>query len=548
MTAIDQPDTAGAGIRSGVLAEVPFADRSVGRVRERAAHARPGDVFFVHDGAEHTLAAVNESVNVLATGLRAHGVVPGTRVGLLMATSPEYLDGWFALAKLGAVEVPINTAYRGELLRHQLSMAGVALVIADRGVLLEAVEAVRSEVPTLGEVLDFPGGYSDLLTGDTPSASPPPDEHTTGPGEVACVLYTSGTTGPSKGVLLTHHQQVAFGHFFAEITGLRADDVMLNYSPFFHISGKFTTLGCLLTGARMVLRTRLSIERFWDEAREFGITGFVAIGGVCHMLHGRAPRADDADNPVRIVYAIPAPAETYRDFEARFGLKLVEAYGSTETNLIVNSSQEESLPGSCGRPNPVFDVRVVDESGDDVPDGEAGEVVVGCADPLLLSLGYDALPEATAAAWRGGRFHTGDRAVRDASGALWFKDRMKDSIRRRGENISSYEVERLVNGHPAVAESAAVGAPSELGEEEVRVVVVLCDGVTADPEELFLHYAASMPYHMVPRFIDIVAELPRTPTDKVEKYKLRSAGVDQSTWDAATAGWRMTRDGPVRTT
>jgi carnitine-CoA ligase len=245
---------------------------------------------------------------------------------------------------------------------------------------------------------------------------------------------------------------------------------------------------------------------------------------------------------------VPAPAEIYHDFEARFGLKLVEAYGSTETNLIVNSSLSESLPGSCGRPNPVFDVRVVDESGGDVPDGAAGEVVVGCSDPLLLSLGYDGLPEATAAAWRGGCFHTGDRAVRDASGALWFKDRTKDAIRRRGENISSYEVERLVNGHPAVAESAAVGAPSELGEEEVRVVVVLRDGAAASPEDLYLHYAASMPYHMVPRFIDIVAELPRTPTDKVEKYKLRSAGVGETTWDATAAGWRMTRDGPVRTT
>lgn len=547
MTATHRPAGAGSTVVSGPLAEVPFAQRTVSGVLERAARQRPGDVFFVHGDVEHSVAQVQRQVDLLAEGLRARGVGVGTRVGLLMTTSPEYLYGWFALAKLGAVEVPINTAYRGELLAHQLSGAAVSVVVADRGPLLDAVEAVRADVPTLTEVLDFPGAYSELLERTSTADQAPALADRPVPSDAACVLYTSGTTGPSKGVLVSHHQQVAFGHFFAEITALGSDDVILNYSPFFHISGKFTTLGCLLTGARMILRSRLSIERFWEEARAYGITGFVAIGGVCHMLHGRTPRPDDADNPVRVVYAVPAPAEIYRDFESRFGLKLVEAYGSTETNLIVNSSLVESLPGACGRPNPAFDVQVVDEAGDPVPDGQAGEIVIGSNDPLLLSLGYDGLPEATTAAWRRGRFHTGDRATRDSSGALWFKDRMKDAIRRRGENISSYEVERLVNGHPAVAESAAVGAPSELGEEEVRVVVVLCDGATAHPEDLYRHYAQTMPYHMVPRFIDVFDELPRTPTDKVEKYRLRAAGITADTWDATAAGWRMTRDGPTRT-
>ena len=316
-----------------------------------------------------------------------------------MTTSPEYLYSWFALAKLGAVEVPINTAYRGELLAYQLDKAQVTLAVADRGPLLDAVEQVREQVPTLADVFGFPGSYDDLLSGQgtesgEPLAVPEPDS-------IACVLYTSGTTGPSKGVLLSHHQQASFGHFFAEITGLGPDDVMLNYSPFFHISGKFTTLGCLLTGARMVLRSRLSIERFWDEAREHGITGFVAIGGVCHMLNGRAPRADDADNPVRVVYAVPAPAEIYHDFEKRFDLKIVEAYGSTETNLIVNSALDESAPGACGRPNPIFRVQVVDEDGRETPDGVAGEIVVSCTDPLLLSAGYDGMPDVTATVMAG---------------------------------------------------------------------------------------------------------------------------------------------------
>lgn len=534
----------GSGITAGPLAEVPFTERTVGVLLEREARTRPDDILFTFEHRDHTLGELNARVDVAARNLHTLGIGPGSRVALLMTSTPEYLAGWFALARLGAVEVPINTAYRGELLAYQLDKAQVEFAVADAGPLLDAVEAVRAEVSSLGTILGFPGAYSDVLNGALSDDEPPGPRPA--PDDIACVLYTSGTTGPSKGVLLTHHQQLGFGHFFAEITGLGPSDVLLNYSPFFHISGKFATLGCLLSGARMVLRPRLSIERFWDEAREFGITAFVAIGGVCHMLHGRTPRADDADNPVRIVYAVPAPAEIYHDFEKRFELKLVEAYGSTETNLIVNSALDESLPGACGRPNPIFDVRVVDEEGADVADGASGEVVVSCTDPLLLSAGYDGMPEATATAWRGGRFHTGDRAVRDATGALWFKDRIKDSIRRRGENISSYEVERLVNAHPAVAESAAIGAPSELGEEEVRAVVVLRDGTSASAEDLFLHYAESMPYHMVPRYIDIVAELPRTPTDKIEKYKLRAQGFGDETWDAAAVGWRMTREGPVR--
>ncbi|WP_051791038.1 AMP-binding protein [Amycolatopsis jejuensis] len=542
MIATDAPGAPGTGIAAGWLAEIPFAERTLGGLLERAAAATPDRVLFTWEREERTLAEVNRQVDILAARLRARGVGRGTRVALFMQTSPEYLYGWFALAKLGAVEVPINTAYRGELLHFQLEKAKVSLAVADAGVLNEAIEAVGDQLPLLTEVLGNPGTYSELLSGEVPQPIEPP-----APGDIACVLYTSGTTGPSKGVLLTHHHVASFGHLFAEITGLRADDVLLNYSPFFHISGKFATLGCLLTGARMVLRSRLSISRFWDDARESGITAFVAIGGVCHMLNGKPPRPDDADNPVRVVYAVPAPAEIYHEFEKRFGLKIVEAYGSTESNLLVNSSLHESVPGACGRPNPIFEVQVVDPDDVPVPDGEPGEVVVRCADPLLLSAGYDGLPDATELAWRNGWFHTGDRAMRDESGALWFKDRLKDSIRRRGENISSYEVERLANGHPEVAESAAVGAPSELGEDEVRVVVVLREGATTGPEELFRHYARTMPYHMVPRYIDIVDVLPRTPTDKVEKYKLRAEWPGAHTWDAAAAGWRMTRTGPVRT-
>ncbi|GAA2436370.1 hypothetical protein GCM10010191_58920 [Actinomadura vinacea] len=252
MTVTMDSATPGSGITSGRLAAVPFEERTVGRVLERATAARPDEVLFLFERREYPLRGVDAQVDLLARNLHAAGVGQGTRVALSMATSPGYLYGWLALAKLGAVEVPINTAYRGELLRYQLDKAKVSLAIADQGPLLDAIEAVRGDVPSLTGVLSFPGTYSDLL-GTPDDAHPATDEAPAwdgpAPGDIACALYTSGTTGPSEGVLLTHHQQVAFGHFFAEINGLGPDDVLLNYSPFFHISGKFATLGCLLTGA-----------------------------------------------------------------------------------------------------------------------------------------------------------------------------------------------------------------------------------------------------------------------------------------------------------
>jgi crotonobetaine/carnitine-CoA ligase len=217
--------------------------------------------------------------------------------------------------------------------------------------------------------------------------------------------------------LISHHQLAVLGWRFAEITGLGSADVVLNYSPFHHVAAKFQTLGCLLAGCRMVIRERLSVGHFWTEVRRYGITHVVAIGGVCHMLYAKPRRADDAENSLRVVYAVPAPAEIYEAFEQRFGVKLVEAYGSTETNLVVATSLEESDPGTCGRRSPLFELRVADADDREVPPGEVGEVQVRAADPLLLSAGYDDMPETTEEAWRGGWFHTGDRGTIDADGA-----------------------------------------------------------------------------------------------------------------------------------
>ena len=494
---------------------------------------------------DYTVDEVNRASNRMARALGALGVGSGSRVAVMMSSSPEYIALWLALAKMGAVEVPINPAYKGELLSYQLQQAAVELMIVDESH-LEVVEPVAPAVPTLGELIVHGAGtqhyrtLTALIDGDVDDSDL---EVEIAPDALACVMYTSGTTGPSKGVMLSHYGLVGFGWKYTEITALTDDDVVLNYSPFHHVAGKFLALACLVTDARMVLADTFSVSSFWTDVRAQGITNFVAIGGVCNMLCGAPARDDDADNPVRTVYAVPAPSQLYDEFEQRFGLKLVEAYGSTEVGLVLSTSLEEFVPGTCGRPNPPFQVRIVDEDGKELPAGASGEIVVRTADRLLMCLGYDGMPEKTEEAWTGGWFHTGDRASRDDEGRFWFQDRIKDAMRRQGENISSYEVERIVGTHPDVSECAAIAAPADVGEDEVRVVVVPRAGSTVDPEELFRYCDEHMAYFMVPRFIDVVDELPRTPTSKVEKYKLRGAGPQPTTWDAKVAGWRPTRNG-----
>jgi crotonobetaine/carnitine-CoA ligase len=328
-----------------------------------------------------------------------------------------------------------------------------------------------------------------------------------------------------------------------------AGDVALNYLPLFHIAGRFVTVACLLSGAKMVLSPRFSVGSFWEEVRRHGVTTFVAVGGICHMLYSMPEREDDAENTIRAVYAVPAPAEIYDAFEERFGCKLVEAYGATETNLVVYTDLDESRKGSCGRPNSeYFDVRIVDADDEEVPTGTPGEILVRVRRPYLMMSGYYGLAEKTVEATRNLWFHTGDQAYRDDEGYVYFIDRVKDAIRRRGENISSFEVERLVTGHPEVSETAAIGVRSPLGEEDVKVVVVLKPGASLSHEELLRYCAEHMPYFMVPRYIEFVDALPRTPTEKVKKYELRQAGsggVTADTWDREEHGLRVTRDGLV---
>lgn len=531
------------------LNEIAPADTMVHVLLERRAAAAPDAHFFSFGADVHTLGDFNRAANRLARNLEASGITTGTHVAILMETSVDYLRLWLALSKLGAVEIPINTAFRGDLLKHVLVTCGATACIVDEkfaDVLLEVyprgapfeVMFCRSEgaAAPAPEFRDFRVLLEPADDGDLRR----PLRHDA----IASIIFTSGTTGPSKGVMLSHHYLCAYGLMYAEINGLRDDDVILNFLPFFHIAAKFLTIATLVCCGSMRLQKRLSISTFWEEVRKHGVTNFVGVGGICNMLISRPESPEDTNSTIRTIYAVPDPADIHREIERRFGCKLTTVYGSTEVGLPLRRSvHDDYRPGSCGRVSPYYDVQIVDENDQPLGVGETGEIVVRPKRPFLIGSGYVSMPDRTINAWRNLWLHSGDRGHRDADGWYYFDDRATDSIRRRGENISSFEVEILVGKHPAVAEAVAVATPSEIGEDEVWVLVILRENHDLAPEDLLQHCSRHMPYFMVPRYIDIVDELPRTSTAKVEKYKIRAAGPGASTWDREAAGWTVTRDG-----
>jgi len=523
-------------------------------LEERAARAGH-DEFFTWGAEVVTVGQFNARVNRFSRKLADLGVRRGTHVMVLMNTSPDYVALWFAIAKLGGVEVPLNAAYHGDLLRHQIVTGQASVSVVDAAY-ASRIDDLAGGLPDLERVI-VRGSYAQRDTrmtwSDFSALDGPNDESDLGIGighdATAGVIFTSGTTGPSKGVLLSHHYMAAYGLMYAEVNRLRDDDVLFNFLPFFHLSGKFLTIASLAMNARMHLAPRLSVSTFWEDCRRHGITNFIGVGGICNMLLAQPPRADDAQTQLRTVYAVPDPADIHAEFEQRFGCRMTTVYGSTECGLpIVRGPEDPYRPGSCGRQSPYYEVAIVDQRDSSVPPGTVGEIVVRPKRPYLLGSGYIGMPDRTVESWSNLWLHTGDRGRVDDDGWFWFEDRASDSMRRRGENVSSYEVEVLVVKHPAVAEAAAVAAVSDLAEDEIWLLVKLREGHELTYEELLQHCAATMPYFMIPRYLEFVDDFPRTPTAKVEKYKLRRQGPGESTWDRAAHGWVLRQQRLVKTT
>ena len=370
---------------------------------------------------------------------------------------------------------------------------------------------------------------------DTDDATAP-DEAPILPSAILAILYTSGTTGPAKGVLCSHAQYYWWGVHSAEVLGVGADDVLCTTLPLFHINALNTFAQASLAGARVAFEPRFSASAFWPTMLAREATVVYLLGAMVPILLAQPVSQAERDHRVRIGLGPGVPASAGAAFSERTGVSLLEGYGSTETNFVIAGAADRSRPGCMGWLRPGFEARVVDESDIELAAGEAGELVLRADEPFAFSSGYFGRPEATVAAWRNLWFHTGDRVVRDADGCFRFVDRIKDAIRRRGENISSYEVERVLQSHPSVAAVAVFPVRSELAEDEVMAALVARPGETLAPAELADFCASRLPYFAIPRFVEIVAELPRTENGKVQKYKLRERGVTPTAWDRSGRG------------
>jgi carnitine-CoA ligase len=501
-----------------------------------------GREFLYFEDTTLSYVELDAAARRVARGLQALGASKGYHVAVMLSNRPEFLFLTFGLSKLGAVEVPINIAHRGYLLAYMIQQAECSVMVIE-GHLLPALMEVIGELPTLrhvvvldGEPTGRPSGksfcsYAELVAND--GAHAPVDVRWSDP---FVVMFTSGTTGPSKGAVLPHNYALDMAETVCEVAGYGPADCLYNALPLFHGNAKLlSTMPALASGARMVLAERFSAGRFWHNVRRYGCSEFNYIGGILSILLKAEPRPDDKDNPLRLLFGAGVPPAVFEAFERRFGVTLLEGYGMSEIGLPLLSTPGARKPGSCGRPDRHYEVKLVDDDGVEVSDDTPGELLVRPRAPFSMLLGYYNMPEKTVAAWQDLWFHTGDYLQRDREGFYFFVDRKKDAIRRRGENISSFEVEHIVNAHPAVLESAAIPIRSELGEDDVMICVVRKPGQALTAPELVVYCEGHMARFMVPRYVRFPERLPKTPTERVQKYQLREEGVTADTWDRDSA-------------
>jgi carnitine-CoA ligase len=511
-----------------------------------AAERWPNRTFARFGSVTATFREFAADVARLGAGLRADGVQPGDRVAVLMRNSLACLHSWFAANDAGAIWVPLNTEFRGEVLAHAIRTAEPTMLIYDHELadrLADESVAAAAGACTLAVAhapVGQPSGHATLESRYlTPGAVSTPGVHHAAPvgrspaTELSALLYTSGTTGRCKACMLSHRYFTSQARIAIRDFGLRHDDVLYCPFPLFHPDATaLTTVPALLTGATAAIGRRFSASGFWRDVRKVGATVFDFMGATLTILNKADPTPQDADNPVRLAWGVPVPAWA-EAFEERFGLRILEVYGSTEANLPgTQRFDQPRVAGSCGRVTPEFELRIADESGDELPAGQVGELLVRPRIAHTMFEGYFRMPEPTAQALSGLWFHTGDLARVDGDGNLYFAGRKNDSIRRRGENISAFEVEDGVNAHPAVLESAAYAVPSDLTEDDVKISVVLRQGHRITHPDIIRFCAGTMPRFQVPRYVEIVTDLPKTPTGKVAKELLRSAPFSSETWDA----------------
>ncbi len=508
----------------------------------RAQAARIGERTFVICGDERiSYAEADRRADRIAAAFHGLSIGKGERVALLLHNRVEYLDLWFGLSRIGAIQLPLNTAYKSPQLLHTLTRAPVTAIVVEDALLPE-LEIVIDQIASIKTVLVLgklaneakPRCKCNYLFLNTILDFPypaPPATRISG-ADVGAIMNTSGTTGPSKGVLLSHAQQYILGRNIANDMALTERDVYYNFFPLFHNTAQaMITLPVLLTGATMVLIDRFSVTRFWTDVREHGCTAFYYIGEILRILLKSTTAADGAGTQLRIGWGIGASAADFTEFKSRHSVEMRSGYGSTEGNVGVYLPHDNPDLASVGRALPGFEVRIADKNNDPLPAGRTGEILVRAVEPCTVMLGYDGDLAATIAAWKDLWFHTGDAGHLDAEGNLFFKGRVKDGIRVRGENVSAFEIEEAIAQVTGVLEVAAIAVPCDLGGDDVKIAVVAGSGYKLEAQTLIAHAEKQLPKFAVPRYVEFVAALPKTETNKVRKNVLRETPFTPATWD-----------------
>jgi crotonobetaine/carnitine-CoA ligase len=521
----------------------------IGKLVRRKALSQQDRVFLHFKDETVTFQQLDETSNRFANGFKALGMSKNDKIAIMMRNHPDFLYTWFGSAKLGAIEVPINTAYKGDLLGHIINNSDSKILIIE-GDYLDRLMLIKEDLTKLEQIICH-GEMAEEIASSLPVSisaftqfleyPSDPLEADVSPKDPVAIMYTSGTTGVSKGALCPHSFFLHQAKLVSKLRDLDSRDILYTFLPLFHLNAQvFTILTALLNDAQVVLSDRFSATAFWDEIRKSGATQFNYLGAVMTILAKQEPREDDHDNFVRIAFGAACPPDVMEQVEERFGLVCLEGFGMTEIGIVVHDDINVRRTGSCGRVlGEYYEVRLVDDDEMEVGVGQVGEIIVRPKEPHIMMTEYYRMPDKTLEVFRNLWFHTGDYAKKDEDGFFYFVDRKKDAIRRRGENISSFEVEKVVNTHPQVLECAVFAVPSELGEDEVKVNVVLKRDQTLPPGRLIEFCRERMAYFAIPRYVEYVTNLPKTPTNRIEKYHLRELGITENTWDREEAGVRI---------
>lgn len=526
---------------------------TINQVMARAVATHPDQIFLDIGDREWSYAEVDLEVTRLAHGLSSLGVVKGQTVTTILDNNIDAIVCWLAINKLGAISVPVNTAYKGEFLRHQLNDSGSAVVIAEADYAERVVE-IADGLSALQTLLYRDSAPAQAMQGKTTAAL---DEYRSvntaaiadvvAPGDLAMLIYTAGTTGPSKGCMISHNYAVNLARQLVTAAGRTQKDVQWTALPLFHMNATSTTiLASALVAGKAAVYKRFSVSNFWPEIERTGATIVSLLGSMIPLLIEAADveAAQRCFGQVRVVLGTPFPAPLQEKWLTRFGSRHMGAnsYGITEASVIVSLPHGIApAPNSSGMRVPDFDVRIVDENDVELPPGTPGEVICRPLKPHVMFEGYWRRPDDTLKIMRNLWLHTGDIGMFDNDGFFYFVDRKKDYLRRRGENISSYEMETTFRGHEAIEDVAVHAVLSELTEDDVKVTAVLKPGMSLSEESLCLWAVERLPYFAVPRYIEFRKELPRNPVGRILKYQLRDEGCTPSTWDREKSGLQLVK-------